>query len=749
MTSRQRQIIYTLFVILSFLSVYFVTQIRFTFDFEQFFPEGDPDLEYFKEFREHFERDDNFLLIAFKRENGIFNQEFLNQVHEVTLKAKRLEPITQSISVTTSKKPIKLPFGGYSFIDVIHKDNPEKYEKDSIRLMEDERFVGNLVSEDAKTALVFLKTVGNIQQGAAEQLMADLDTIINNLPFEEYHLLGRANFQKEIVAMQKREIIVSALVSSVLVCLIMYFLFRRFWGITIALFSIGLGMLLFMGLLGAWGRDLNAMAALYPVLMIIVGTSDVIHIMSKYIDELGKGKDRNTAIRISIKEIGLATLLTSVTTAIGFGTLVTSRVAPIRDFGLNAAIGVLVAYFTVILFTTAVLSLFEKDQLIEDGKGAMLWDGWLKTFYQFSFKHVREIAIGFIVFLLLSGIGISMISTNYRLVKNMPRGEKITEDFQFFEKEFSGFRPFEFAVTVQVDSLEADDYLVVKEISKLEEHLNTYDVVKGVTSITMLYKSLNRAAGGDRATNYKLPASEQKFNRYKRQAERMPEQGNILLSKDKKRTRIAAKVLDIGAENIKEVSTSINRWIDTEINKELISIRQTGTGLIIDKNAKYVRDSLIKGLGMAVLIISLLMALLFRNMRLVLISLVPNLIPLIFAGALLGFLGIELDAGIAIVFAIIFGIAVDDTIHFLSKFKLSLNKGLSIEESIQITFSETGKAIILTTIILFFGFLVMLFSIHPPSVTIGLLISATLISAVLGDLLIIPILIRWLLKDED
>ena len=127
----------------------------------------------------------------------------------------------------------------------------------------------------------------------------------------------------------------------------------------------------------------------------------------------------------------------------------------------------------------------------------------------------------------------------------------------------------------------------------------------------------------------------------------------------------------------------------------------------------------------------------------VVISLVPNIFPLAMAGALLGFLGIELDAGVSIVFAIVFGIAVDDTIHFLSKFKLTKDKGKSNEEALQITFKETGKAICLTSVILFFGFLVMLFSIHPPSVIIGLLISLTLVSALLADLLCIPLLIRW------
>jgi predicted RND superfamily exporter protein len=131
-----------------------------------------------------------------------------------------------------------------------------------------------------------------------------------------------------------------------------------------------------------------------------------------------------------------------------------------------------------------------------------------------------------------------------------------------------------------------------------------------------------------------------------------------------------------------------------------------------------------------------------------LISIMPNLAPLLLAGALLGYLGIELEAGVSIVFAVIFGIAVDDTIHFLSKFKLARNKGYNVEEAIHITFKETGKAIVLTSLILFFGFMVMLFSVHPPSVTIGLLISLTLGSALVADLALIPLLIRWLIRDE-
>jgi len=170
--------------------------------------------------------------------------------------------------------------------------------------------------------------------------------------------------------------------------------------------------------------------------------------------------------------------------------------------------------------------------------------------------------------------------------------------------------------------------------------------------------------------------------------------------------------------------------------------------LIIDKNSEYVRHSLLWGLGLAIFIVSMIMVVLFRDIKMLIIAMVPNLVPLLMAGGMLGFGGVDLEAGISIVFAVIFGIAVDDTIHFLSKFKLARDAGMTIDEAIHKTFIETGKAIALTTIILFFGFLVMLFSVSPPSVIIGSLISLTLFSALFGDLFIIPVLIRWLMKDD-
>ncbi len=743
---RFRVPILILFVILAGASGYFTTQLKFSFDFEQFFPEGDEDLTFFRDFIENFEADDNFMLVALVRKEGVFDSTFLSKVHRFTLDAREVPFVEESQSLTKFSYPLKTPFAVTS-IPVIHLKEPARYDADRERILADERFVHNFINADATSLVVYLKTTSSMSLGDSEEHMQALNALASKFDFPEVHYMGRPYFQRELVNMQKREITFSAIVSGILVALIMFLLFRRPWGIIVSVISIGLGLLLFLGFLGAAGRELNAISALYPVLMIIVGTSDVIHIMSKYIDELKQGANREDAIRTTIREIGMATLLTSLTTAIGFATLLTSKVIPIRDFGINAAIGVMIAYLTVLCFTTAALSFFRTEQIIKLGRGQAFWGNFLEKIYRFTLHRSRAITVGSLALVVLCVWGISRITTNYNIINNMPNGEPISVDFKFFEKELSGFRPLEFAIFTQGD-YKATDYPVLKEIDKLETYLHQFPYIQAIGSVTAIYKSLNQMHANNRVDAYKLPETEAEYQRYQRFADKVPNlQLNVLVNETQDKARITSRILDIGADTIKAFGQRTDAWILNHIDQDVINVKRTGTGLIIDKNAEYIRRSLLIGLGIAILIVSFLMGLLFRNGRMLLISIVPNLLPLLLAGALLGFLGIELEAGVSIVFAVIFGIAVDDSIHFLSKFKLARMKGLAVEEAIHLTFRETGKAIVLTSIILFFCFSVMLFSVHPPSVTIGLLISLTLISAVVADLLLLPLLIRWLIKD--
>ena len=742
-----RTIVIIFFIILSGFSVYYTCHLKFSFSLEQFFPQGDEDLEFYLKFEKNFGADVNFLLVALERESGVFEQSFLQKSKAFTLETLRLPYVTESESLATMERPIKTPFAITS-VPLIHIDDPSRYEQDRTQIINDKRFVNNFITADGTTLVVAIKTKGALNIDQSNEFISALKETLNKYAFEDYHLLGSAYFQKEMVDMQKREVLVTSIISGFLVTLVMFWVFRRFWGMLIALISIALGFLLFFGFLGVTGRPLNAMAALYPLLMIIVGTSDVIHIMSKYIDELRKGHNKIEAIKITLKEIGVATLLTSLTTAIGFLSLMTSRVTPIKEFGLNSAIGVGIAYLTVILFTTACISFFSSDKLMRFGKAQKRWNVLMNLTNKFTKKNHIKIAQGAFLILIICAIGISKINTNYKIESNLPIGKKITSDFFFFENKLTGFRPMDIAVFAQGDYL-ADDLEVLHQINKVEKQLTNYQAIQSITSITDVYKSINQMYANNNTKAYQLPSEKSTYKKYKKLTTKVAKSATeTMLSKNGKMARISTRLKDIGADNIKLIEREVNQWIADNTDPTIVTFKPTGTGLILDKNAAYIRRNLIQGLGVAVFIISLLMALLFRNWRMVFISLIPNIFPLLLAGAMLGFLGIDLDAGISIIFAVVFGIAVDDTIHFLSKFKLSLNKGISIEESLHITFMETGKAICLTSLILFFGFMVLLTSIHPPSVTIGLLISLTLVSAVVSDLLLIPVMVRWLMSDK-
>jgi len=745
MSVRVRLFSLVVFGVLAAVSGAGLERLRYSFDFEQFFPKGDPDLEFFRRFVEDFEPDDNFLLIALERPAGVFDSAFLARVHDLTLRCRQVPHVLASQSLTTIAYPLKTPFGLTS-IPVVHLDEPARYPADRRRILQDERLVMNFISEDATALTVYLKVKNSIQLAEARELMNGLDALLAQYPFEEVYLLGRPYFQVEMVDMQRREVLVTTLLAGLLVTLVMVFLYRRFWSIALTLVSLGLGMLLFMGFLAWAGRELNAISALYPLLMIIVGTSDVIHILSKYQDELGKGLPPPAAIRLTIRQIGLATFMTSLTTAVGFASLVTSRTEPIRDFGLNAAVGVLIAYGTILFFTAPQLSAFHREQLAPPGRGDAFWQRLMEGLYRLTRTHPRRVLSGFGLGVGLCFLGISQISTNYTIIRNMPRGQKITRDFRFFEEKFTGFRPLEIAVFAQ-GGRRADELPVLREMDKVEGCLKQFPEVRAVTSVTMLYKSLHQAFHGNRPEAYRLPETEGQWRRYHRLLERIePLTPQVLLSRDGTKARISSRILDTGADSIAALGARLDRFVREHTDSTVARFRRTGTGLIIDKNAAYIRDSLLKSLALAVGVVCTLMGLLFGRLRMLIVALAANLMPLLVAGALLGFLGIELEAGVSVVFAIIFGIAVDDSIHFLSKYKLARRSGLDPDAALHTTFRETGKAICLTTLLLFFGFLIMLFSIHPPSVTIGWLISVTLLSALLSDLLLLPVLLR--LTDE-
>lgn len=738
-------LIVVVFLLSGLAGVLLLPELKFSFNFEQFFPRNDKELDFYSQFTKDFETDDNALLVAIERNHGVFDSAFLNRVHDFTLRAQQLPHIQESQSLTKLSYPVSTIFA-VTMVPVIHLDDPSRLSSDSVRIFSDERFKGNLISADGKAMVVFLKTEPGITLDHANQLITQLNALLKQYSFEQTRLLGRANFQKELVELTQKEVALSTLIAGILVSLVIVFIFRRFWGSFIALGAILLGLVVFLGVLAVFKREITVLGSLYPVLMLILGTFDVIHVMSKYIDERRKGLDANAASRKTIKDMSLPTFLTYTTTAIGFLTLVGNFILPIADFGINATIGVTIAYLIAILFVPACLSFFELDQIVKISENSGKWEKAIHNFHFFTRRHPRYIAVISVIVMAASLFGISKITTNYRIEDNLPRGAKVTADFLYFEKTFAGFRPVEYVINPQ-EPYTSNDFKVLSEMNKLENHLRTYPGVRSVNSMTTIYKSLNQMINGGSPSAYSFPENDTIFSNLSQYSRMIPAGSvSILKSADGKKLRISTRMNDMGADSIKLAGQKIDNWIATNLDSNVITVKRTGTGMLVDRNGEYVRDNTIISLFWSVLIISLLMAFIFREWRVMLIFLIPNLFPLFICGGFMGYFGIQLEAGVSIVFSVIFGIAVDDTIHTLSKLKMFRSKSKDTDEALYQTMMEVGKPMIHTAIILFFGFMVMLFSSNPPSQNVGILMSFTLASALLSDLFLLPVLTRWLLK---
>ena len=733
-----------LFILLGFIAAFLLFNLKFSFDFSQFFPEGDEDLVFYQDFIKEFGVDDSFLLIAIENENTVFEKDFLKQFDAFSKRSKELPFVIETQSLTTLSYPLKTSFG-YSRLPIIHLNDSTKYNADWKKIKDDNLFINSLIDKTAGSVVVVLETQDGLDYGQSKELLTALRSLLKTQGFDNYHLLGRTFFYEALVNMQKQELIRTTVFATLLVLFILFLVYRRVVVVAIALSSIILALVLFLGVLSLLGKELNTLSSFYPILLLIVGTSDVIHIMDDYLAKLRSGFERQEAMILTLKEVGISTLLTSVTTAIGFASLLTSKSSVVSGFGINSALGVLIAFVTVVGFACSLLLLTNKKYLLPKKDISTKWASGLSQINLFTQKFPKRILFLNLIFAGICLWGLSKINTNYQIKESLPTGSPIANDFEFFQENYGGFRPLEVAVTTQGD-YKVTDFAVAKEIEKVVAQLKKMTPVRNVQSVNAFYKGLHKANNLNQSEYFVLPKQEEIFEKYKREAKKMARKPfGKFVNADETKSRITAKVLDVGLDTLNIAYENFNLFVATETDTNKVKFRLTGTGILLDKNAYYVKDSLIQGLLMGLLLVAIIMAIIFKNLKLLLISLLPNILPLLFAAALLGFLEIPLEATISVVFAIVFGIAVDDTIHFLGRYKIGLSKGLGKEEALHITFAETGRALIITTLILFFGFLVLLFSEHTPSITIGLLVSVTLLTALVLDLLLLPVLIRKLL----
>jgi predicted RND superfamily exporter protein len=720
---------------------YGVTKSGFDYDFEKFFPPGDTETEFYKNYREEFESDYDFLLIGVRSKKGIYDTTFLQKLEKLTDTLQTIEFVTDVRSLTNLRMPVMVG-GGFGAKKYIHLHNDSLLKVDSLKLNQTKELEGSFISSDQKSTCIFLQNVGQLSKKKSDSLLVQIERITKAAGFDEVHLAGKIKAQQVYLSRMQKEIIMFVAISAVIVIIFLAITFQTFSNTIVPLSVVILSVAWQLGVMHFVGKKIDILTVLLPTILFIVGMSDVIHILSKYLEDLRSGLPKKEALVKTIKEVGFATFLTSFITALGFFTLITANISPIREFGIYTGIGVLIAYFLSITLLPSILMLLPPPKIVDNPKFDRWWNKILHRQLLRVFRNRKKILIIAFSFVALTSAGIYFLKVNNLLLEDLSPNEPLRKEFTFFEKEFSGGRPFEMYIEIKDPKKDLLSFSTIQEIKKLEDLAKQKFELGFIQSPVWLLKMANRSINSGLNEYYRLPANEIEHEQLIGKLKAMNLLNDTLIrqfrifSKDLKRCRISGKMHDLGSYRV--------RTMESEFLKEVpvindVNYRLTGSARLVDKNISFLAVNLMQGLGSGIIIVAIIFGLMYRSWKMILIALSVNILPMLCVAGIMGYLGIDIKVSTSMIFTIAFGIAEDDTIHFLSRFQIERHNGRTVLYAIKRSFLSTGKAMILTSIVLCAGFITMISSGFMSIFYVGLLLSLTLFIALFADLCLLPI----------
>ncbi|XOV68363.1 MAG: RND family transporter [Fluviicola sp.] len=736
-----------LFVSLLFF-LYFAVKIEFDYDFEKFYPTDDPETEFFLDYREKFESDNDFLLIAIENEGGIYDLNFLKKVDRFTKDIQKSKYVKNVISITEQKEYFiftgvtdERPYINFEDVDL---------KRDSANISTKEEIVNNLVSKDGLSVCLFVRHQDFLSKKGSDALITTIEKKAKQYKFDNIRTGGRAVGQKYYIDEMSFEMALFLGLSAVLVIVFLLIAFKSIWGILIPQAVIVSGMVWLIGGMSIAGQPLNVILTVLPSVMFVVSMSDVIHLVSRYLDGLRELGNSFEATKLAVREVGMATFLTSITTAIGFFTLVFVRVEPIQVFGMVMGVGVMIAFVLTFAVLPALFYLTGGPKYVTAKKKDHFWRLKLERwFLVIGRKKKTVLGIGALV-LVVSVIGTFQLESDNMLIDDVAEDEPVKQDFNYLDKHYGGARPFEMAVIIKDTNVQVWDKEVLKTLDSVQGYLKDSYGANIKLSLVSAMKILNRGMYAGKDEFYALPNRKSK-ERTIRQILKTAQDGSLLrtmVDSTESIVRISGTIPDLGNKKVTALNKDLDKFLKGQTMDGKLKYQVTGAAHLVDKNLRYMSTSLVKGLAVSILIVALIMGLIYRSIPMMLISLVPNIFPLVFIGGAMGFLGVDLKISTAIIFTIAFGIAVDDTIHLLGKFKYELMKGKGVMYALRRSYFTTGKAMILTTLILCSGFLLLVFSSFLGTFYLGIMLCLALIVALIADLTILPVLILLFYKPK-
>lgn len=571
----------------------------------------------------------------------------------------------------------------------------------------------------------------------------------------EIHYSGMPYIRTVTMQKIKHELFMFIIISIAVAALILFMFFRSIKVVLSSLLVVAISIMWVLGTLALFNYKITILTGVIPSLIVIIVIENCIYILNKYHWEFKSHGNKMRALSQVIHRIGFASLMTNAATALGFAAFILIPNQLLREFGVITAINIMVLYVLCIVLLPIIFSLLapptpkQLKHLDSNFFGAVLE----KIIYLISYRRnmIYSIAAGLI---LLGGIGLSMMKTSGKVVDDFRSDDPIYLDLKFFEHHFGGVMPFE----ISIDTKKKNgilNYATIQKIDKLQNTINEHPEFSKPLSLIEVFKFARQAYYGGDSSKYALPSSMEKnfILGYIPQKISEGNGGNgtdllkSFIDSTKQITRISFQMADVGTKHMDSLMSDILPKVDSIFDPGKYEVTVTGNSVVYAKGTNFLIKNLFESVLIAIGLISLLMVFLFSSARMILVSMVPNIIPLIITAAIMGFSGIPIKPSTIIVFSIALGISVDNAIQYLSRYRheLKATNG-NIKQSALSALEEAGFSMIYTSIVLVLGFSVFIVSAFGGTQALGILISTTLLIAMFFNILVLPSLLLTLDK---
>jgi len=719
----------SVFSITLFLA-FFIPNLKIDFSIEHLFSQNDPSVEKYFSFRDTFGREDNVITIIYKPKN-IYQKSLYIELEELVYSIEGLDGVKRVASIfSLSDIDVNAWIGDLYDNSSIWN---EEATLEKLKYIQKDPSIGSkILSKDLEYGAIIIALNDNANNHERRTNLLEEIKILTSDTSPEWIYSGVSVLRSEYVRYMLRDNFLFLPPIAFLLISILSFIFRNWVYVLLPILTVLITVIWLLGIMGMTGLEINIMTYIVPTLLFIIGIGDAIHIQARFRENFTNNpSDPIEAMLYTMSQMSRVIFLTSVTTAIGFLALMTTSIKIVQEFGLEISIGVMIAWLVSILIIPSGI-IFSKRFQFKKRDFFQPFLAWLSNAIPnnpWIFIIIPSLVAATCIY------KIKDISTDSSLMEDLRPKNKLYQDLKLTEKYFGGVLPFEILIKTKPDKNGEIKSVVSTEVLQISKQIEEFLKSKLKNS---RFFSLNNLIESAKRIRSKKDKQISKENLIKQIINNQSTDQIKLVNDEQNILRITGLIEDKTSNDMKHIYTKLDSISETLPG--YVTIDYTGTTVVALKTNDYLVQSLVNSLGLALILISIIMAFMFRANSILFASLITNLMPIFTVLGILAWLEVSIRPPTAMTFAVALGIAVDDSLHFLLRYRKELGRGFNRVEAIKTTIMNTGSALLITTSVLVAGFSILLLSAFLPTYQFGILSAGMIGTALICDLTLLPAL---------